>query len=264
MEVNMELSNIQKVFSDYWSVRAQTYSDDMSKIDMRDEWKVEFIRRIGQHFPDRAPGDIKVLELATGHGYFASILAELGLAVTAVDMAPGMLEVAKKNCAAFEGKIIFLQMNAEELSFPDNTFDVVFCRYLTWLLPRPELAYSEWARVLAPGGLLLVYDTMQKKEYKPEDVAPSSDTKDNPYRSELMARTGMSQKLYDDLIDISSQLEIDYHDRPEWDVQVLSRFGMDASWENATYLSSLGRGQKDEEGNEEAPSPLMLVKGIKK
>lgn len=264
MEVNMELSNIQKVFSDYWSMRAKTYSDDMSKIDMRDEWKAEFIRRIGQRFPDRAPGDIKVLELATGHGYFASILAELGLAVTAVDMAPGMLEVAKKNCAAFEGKITFLQMNAEELSFPDNTFDVVFCRYLTWLLPRPETAYSEWARVLAPGGLLLVYDTMQKKEYKPEDVAPSSDTKDNPYRSELMARTGMSQKLYDDLIDISSQLEIDYHDRPEWDVQVLSRFGMDASWENATYLSSLGRGEKDEEGNEKAPSPLMLVKGIKK
>jgi ubiquinone/menaquinone biosynthesis C-methylase UbiE len=259
-----DLKTIQQVVTDYWTLRAQTYSDDMTAIDMRQAWKEDLQRRVESCWPEKKPEEIKVLELATGHGYFASIFAELGYTVTAVDMAPGMLQVAKRNGAAVVERFDFHEMNAEELTFPDNSFDVVFCRYLTWLLPRPELAYSEWCRVLKPGGLLLVFDTMQKKDYKPEDAVPSSANKDNPYRAKLMERTGMSQKLYDDLIDISNEFEIDYHDRPAWDVQVLSRLGMDASSENATYLSALGRGKKDDEGKEVEPSPLMLVKGFKK
>ena len=264
MEKELDLKKIRQVFSDYWSKRAQTYSDDMTKIDMRDAWKAELKQRIEDRHHGKKPQEIRVLELATGHGYFASILAELGFTFTAVDMAPGMLEVAMKNCASVADRIRFLQMNAEELSFPDNSFDVVFCRYLTWLLPRPEQAYSEWSRVLAPGGLLLVYDTMQKKEYKPEEATLSSETDNDPYRDELVVRTGMSRQLYDDLIDLSNELKIGYLDRPEWDVNVLKHLGIDAAWEDTTYISALGRDTKEEDGNPAKFSPLMLVKGTKK
>ena len=41
MDTTMDLQKIRQVFSDYWSVRAQTYSDDMSSIDLRDDWKAE-------------------------------------------------------------------------------------------------------------------------------------------------------------------------------------------------------------------------------
>ena len=252
---NMDLDKIRQVFSDYWSLRAQTYSDDMSKLDFRDDWKAELKNRIDQQFPGRDPGSIKVLELATGHGYLAGILAELGYSVTAIDLAPGMLEVAKKNCAAYAGQITFAQMNAEALTFADDSFDVVFCRFLTWLLPQPERAYKQWCRVLKPGGLLLVYDTMEAKERGKE--APDEEKKDNPYRTELIQRTGMSPELYDDLIRLSGELEIGFVDRPNWDVDLLSNYGMDASSEDVTRLSSLRK-------NDSEMSQLLLVKGIKK
>ena len=78
MNANLDLEKIKKTFTDYWSLRAQTYSDDMSKIDFRDDWKRELKQRIEGHFPGKDPGSIRILELATGHGYFARILAELG------------------------------------------------------------------------------------------------------------------------------------------------------------------------------------------
>ena len=49
-------------------------------------------------------------------------------------------------------------MDAENLYFADNTFDVVISRNLTWTLPNPQKAYSEWYRVLKPQGILLNFD----------------------------------------------------------------------------------------------------------
>lgn len=254
MDTSMDLNRIRQVFSDYWSIRAQTYSDDMSKLDFRNDWKAELRNRIEYQFPGKASERIKVLELATGHGYFAGILAELGYSVTAIDLAPGMLEVAKKNCSVHSGHITFAQMNAEELTFADNSFDVVFCRFLTWLLPQPEKAYKEWCRVLKPGGLLLVYDTMLAKE---RGQKTTNEDLDSPYRTELIQRTGMSPELYDDLIRLSGELEIGFVDRPNWDIAVLSGYGLDAVSENVTRLSSLRK-------NESEMSQLLLVKGIKR
>lgn len=258
MDANLDLEKIKKIFTDYWSLRAQTYSDDMSKIDFRDDWKSELKQRIEGHFPGKAPGSIRVLELATGHGYFACILAELGYNVTAVDLAPGMLEVAKKNCAKYIDSIDFLHMNAEELTFENDCFDVVFCRFLTWLLPRPQKAYSEWCRVLKKDGLVLVYDTMQTKERRltAEEVR-AEEEQDNPYRDELISRTGMTAQLYNDLIRLSGDLEIDYLDRPNWDVNQFITLGMDAAYENVTRLSSM-------KSDDDVPSQLMLVKGVKR
>ena len=49
----------------------------------------------------------------------------------------------------------FQVMDAEHLSFQDESFDVVISRNLTWTLPEAAQAYKEWTRVLKPGGLLL-------------------------------------------------------------------------------------------------------------
>ncbi len=39
-----------------------------------------------------------------------------------------------------------------------NSFDVIVTRNVTWNLPRPDLAYKEWLRVLKPGGVLYNFD----------------------------------------------------------------------------------------------------------
>ena len=57
-----------------------------------------------------------------------------------------------------EASAYFSQMDAQDLTFEDDTFDVVLSRNLTWNLEHPDRAYAEWLRVLRPGGVLLNFD----------------------------------------------------------------------------------------------------------
>lgn len=60
-------------------------------------------------------------------------------------------------------EITFLQENAQETGFADETFDAVVTRNLTWTLPDTKKAYEEWKRVLVPGGVLINFDAAYGK-----------------------------------------------------------------------------------------------------
>ena len=83
---------------------------------------------------------------------FTILLAKLGHEVIGTDLTPEMIEnsieLAREECAECELRI----MDAEQLTFPDETFDVVISRNLTWTLPHAERAYREWVRVLKKAG----------------------------------------------------------------------------------------------------------------
>lgn len=81
-----------------------------------------------------------------------------GYQVTAVDYSEGMLEEAKQNAGTLADRITFRQMDAHHLDFPDNSFDVIVTRNLTWNLADPVRAYADWQRVLVPGGVMLNFD----------------------------------------------------------------------------------------------------------
>ena len=51
-------------------------------------------------------------------------------------------------------------MNAMEIDFPDNTFDIVYAANLLHHLPEPTMALREMHRVLKPGGKLCVWDPL--------------------------------------------------------------------------------------------------------
>lgn len=76
--------------------------------------------RIAARFPDRCPEEIRVLDVGTGPGFFAIILAELGYQVTAVDYTASMLEEARHNAGALAKHIHFQQMNAEKACLSDR------------------------------------------------------------------------------------------------------------------------------------------------
>ena len=105
---------------------------------------------------------MKILDVGTGPGFFPVILARAGYAVTAVDYTPGMLKKAGENLKKYAGdragEVTLLRMDAQDLSFADETFDVVLLRNLTWNLENPEQAYRKWYCVLKPGGILLNFD----------------------------------------------------------------------------------------------------------
>jgi len=95
----------------------------------------------------------RILDVATGKGaVLRSASAKIGDSGKAVgiDLSPQMIEEAKKR-VRFPG-IELLQMDAEKLTFPDQTFDAVFCAFALFLFPSVAAALSEFKRVLKPKG----------------------------------------------------------------------------------------------------------------
>lgn len=162
---------------------------------------------------------LQVLDVGTGAGFLAILLAGLGHRVTAVDMSGEMLHQAKQNAFAAGCAVDFFKMNAQALEFEADTFDVLVTRNLTWTLPDVMEAYREWRRVLKPGGLLLNFDSdyglapFVKKE-EPRDV-----------------HAGISQELVTECNDIKDELRISTHRRPVWDVEFLTSLGMEVDLE---------------------------------
>ena len=68
---------------------------------------------------------LKVLDVGTGAGFLALLFAEMGHKVTGVDLSAGMLEKAKRNAENMGLEIDFSHGDAENLSFEDNSFDLV-------------------------------------------------------------------------------------------------------------------------------------------
>lgn len=98
----------------------------------------------------------RILDLATGTGWAARRLAERGHDVTGVDFAPDMLAAARDLASARQLDIPFLDGDAEALPFDDGVFDAVISTFGVMFTQRPEDAAAEMARVLRPGGRLVL------------------------------------------------------------------------------------------------------------
>ena len=96
----------------------------------------------------------RVLDVACGTGNVAVPLARTGAAVTGVDIAPNLLAQARDRAAAESLSITFDEGDAEQLPYPDGSFDAVVTMFGAMFAPRPEVVAAELARVLKPGGLL--------------------------------------------------------------------------------------------------------------
>jgi SAM-dependent methyltransferase len=90
----------------------------------------------------------KLLDVASGPGYVAAAAAARGCQVTGLDFASAMVAEAKQRYP----HIAFREGDAEELPFPDASFDAVTMNFGLLHLGRPERALAEARRVLRPGG----------------------------------------------------------------------------------------------------------------
>jgi SAM-dependent methyltransferase len=98
-----------------------------------------------------------VLDLATGTGFVALILADLGHHVTAIDLSTEMLAEARK-AAGRRSDVHFELGDAVEPTMPAGSFDAVVSRHLLWTLREPLRAMSRWRDLLCPDGVLLCFD----------------------------------------------------------------------------------------------------------
>ena len=96
----------------------------------------------------------RVLDVATGSGNAALAAARCGCQVTGIDYVPGLLERARARAAAEGLEIEFAEGDAEDLAFPDASFDAVLSCLGVMFTPRQEQAAAELLRVCRPGGTL--------------------------------------------------------------------------------------------------------------
>jgi SAM-dependent methyltransferase len=100
----------------------------------------------------RVGSGTRVLDVATGPGYVAARAAARGACVVGVDIAEQMVQLA----ASLHPEIEFRQADAVNLPFTDGSFDAVVANFLVPHLGQPEHAAAELARVLVPGGRLVL------------------------------------------------------------------------------------------------------------
>jgi phosphatidylethanolamine/phosphatidyl-N-methylethanolamine N-methyltransferase len=99
----------------------------------------------------------RVLEVGIGTGISLPLYAP-HVRIFGTDISEAMLRKAKQRVGRqhlgnVEGLAV---MDAEKLEFPDHSFDVVMAQYVVTAVPNPEAALDEFARVLRPGGELII------------------------------------------------------------------------------------------------------------
>src|SRR6201997_1783804 len=99
----------------------------------------------------------RVLEVGVGTGISLPLYAPQ-VRIFGTDISEAMLKKAKQRVDELRLKNIegLAVMDAEKLEFPANSFDVVMAQYVVPAVPNPEVALDEFARVLRPGGELII------------------------------------------------------------------------------------------------------------
>jgi ArsR family transcriptional regulator len=110
-----------------------------------------------------SPG-LRVADIGTGTGILALELAELGLDVVGIDRSEAMLEAARQKWNAIAadepGRVEFRLGDAHELPLESASVDAVFAHMVLHSIEEPEPAIQEMARVVRPGGQVIIVDFM--------------------------------------------------------------------------------------------------------
>lgn len=232
-----EAEDIKIKVTDYWTERADSFLAQRQR-ELESSKAAQWMQEITAWLPDPKSMDkpVRILDVGCGAGYFTVLLGKAGYQVTGIDLTREMIVKAKEliqDNGPYQETVCVKEMDAEKLSFEDESFDAVVSRNLTWTLPHPIEAYQEWYRVLKKGGVLLNFDAEYAKNAH------------SLFSVESVAHKDISDKLKEDCHELYHMLTISTFDRPEWDKEVLTHIGF---FEVRTDLSFADRifAEKDE------------------
>lgn len=258
---DMEQELLQEIAS-YWGTRAEGYSEVNEK-ELAGSQREAWLHVLEEQFPEKKKEEMKILDIGTGPGFFPMILSEAGYTVAAVDYTEEMLEKAKENLGKYTKygleRVTLQRMDAQNLEFADETFDVVISRNLTWNLEKPEQAYQEWMRVLKPGGVLLnfdanwygyLYDEEKKEAYEADRKKVEEQQLDDHYLCTDIDR----------MENIARQVPLSAMERPAWDTKVLESLDVCSIQTDSEIWK---RVWSEEERLNYASTPMFLVRAEK-
>lgn len=113
------------------------------------------LKKLRRWLLDNADG--KILDVACGTGENFPLYKN-NLEITAIDLSPGMLEIAGRRAEKLELNIDLRIMDAESLLFPDRSFDTVVSAMSTCTFPEPIQALHEIKRVCRRDGRILLLE----------------------------------------------------------------------------------------------------------
>lgn len=247
---------------EYWNERSTSYSATVCE-ELNNEDYQAWFAVLENHLSCFSQSDKRALDLGCGPGFFSIILARLGFAVDAVDMSTQMLVRAATNVtnAGVADQILFHEEDAAHLPFPDNSFDAIVMRNVTWLMRDPAAAYAEWHRVLAPGGKLLILDANWYRYLDDETIdqkrlADQQDRSVLTWTEESLATLEQEKRCEQ----IAASLPFTYIDRPAWDLRTLDQLGFDSAFTDENVWRTVWP-----EGDKKfyASSPMFMVHAIK-
>lgn len=99
-----------------------------------------------------------VLDVGTGSGKVALLLANLGYEVTGIEPSDRLLELARRKLADHPHPPEFRRGETDAPPFAPSSFDAVVARYELWTLPDLAAALTLWREQLRPGGVLVAVD----------------------------------------------------------------------------------------------------------
>ena len=164
----------------------------------------------------------KVLDLGCGPGFFSIPLASADYDVVGIDYSYEMVARATENASRTGVQPVFMRMDAQSMTFADESFDLIVSRDVLWNLEYPEKAYSEILRVLKPGGKALISDgNYYLHLYDPDFSRPEgkyySDNKHERFNKDNVD-FGIIERLAVDL-------PLSKVRRPQWDIDTVREMG---------------------------------------
>lgn len=131
--------------------------NDLQSFGLHRLWKRRVVQLANAKSGDRA------LDLCCGTGDISFTLAKNGAETTGLDFSPQMLEIAESrrqisNRKSQIANLKFLQSDAQQLPFPDNSFDAITVGYGLRNLANLDRGLDEMVRVAKPGGRIISLD----------------------------------------------------------------------------------------------------------
>lgn len=241
------LENTKKRVTKYWAKRSESFLQDKIR-EFHSELANRWITELQSYLP-KDKKTLKILDIGCGTGFLTGLLAKMGHQVIGIDLTEEMIHYAHTFATMEAFDADFLVMDAEQLQFENESFDVVIARNVTWTLPHVEQAYQEWLRVLRPEGVLVNIDGNY-------GASAMNDTEDLP---EHHAHQQLSYETLSECEAIQRSLEISKQERPSWDIhfllqQSIAKLSVDMRLSSKIYV------EKDEFYN---PTPLFLLAVMK-
>lgn len=207
------MEQIKERITEYWTRRASSFREQRLR-EMESEKAERWIAEMEPYFPQKE--NLRVLDLGTGAGFFAFLLAHRGHDVVGIDLTEQMILEARECAKELELDVSFHVMDAEQPDFRPERFDVLVTRNLTWTLPHLAQAYRAWFDLLVPGGVLINFDADYGRaldDQEPKDLPPEHAHKAIP-PAMIQESDAITKEIY------SGQ-----NPRPLWDVELLLSAG---------------------------------------